>query len=356
MADIQYRRFNQEDESQVLSLFLACFGRAQNQTQWRWEFKDGPQDSIIVLAESDSKIVGHYAILPRFLRYKGSLIRAGLVVDVMTHPQYGRRGIFVQSALEAFKACSESGISTLVGFPNDAALSGHRRVQWAEIGKVRILVRPLSASGLLKPFGGMARLPKWVGSLFEFALHVLARITLGNANKGFQVLRLEVDDLVSQQGFEEFIEASLPSSGISNARSIDWLRWRLSDPTGTHFAFLLKESDSGRILGFLILKTKEYRGMKAGAILDVLVRNGDGQLARPLVREAVKTAAGQGCEICLMLRSPAVKLTSATRASLMLPAPRRLKFIARSVGGTKLPGDFMRIGNWHVQLIDHDVI
>ncbi len=357
MSDIRYREFTEGDKSSLLSLFTASFGKPKDPAQWRWEYFGGPVKTVIVVAESDGKIVGQYAILPRKLTHKGTSINAGLVVDVMTHPEYGRRGIFVGSALEAFGMAKQAGMSILEGFPNEAAIKGHRKVRWTEVGEISVLVRPIRSKGLLKSAMGSISLPAAAERIIDVLMESLSRITLGVNPPELEVKELTVEQLLNLGPIlEHFITESLPVDAVSTQRDIEWLRWRLSEPNSGHHVFVVKKRDTEDISGLLILKIKPYKEMKAGAIFDLLVKGEDEDIAILLIKEAIRKSRALGCDVCLMLRSPAQSWRSATMRTFMLPTPKRLRFIVREVDGSPLPKEYGEKGTWHIQLIDHDVL
>ena len=357
MAEITYREFSSRDEQEVLSLFEASFGRPRDLVQWRWEFFGSPEKSIIVLAENENKIVGHYAILPRTLRYGGDVMKAGIVVDVMTHPQYGRRGIFACSAIRAFELAKAAGISVLLGFPNEAAIRGHRKVGWSEIGYARVFVRPLRASALSTALRGRLRLPAFVTKGLDAILSLITKSTPIGEARGVKMTYMSASSLTSLgDELGRFVKDALPESALRSERTVEWLKWRLADPLGAHYAVVARETGTSKLVGVMIIKMKEHKGMRIGAILDIIVQERDQDVESLLLKNAIRKARSEGCEICLMLGSPLASRFFTLMGSTFLPSPKRLKFIVRTVEGVSLPASLRDIRNWHLQLIDHDVI
>jgi hypothetical protein len=357
MSEITYREFSLRDEQKVLSLFEASFGRRRDLAQWRWEFFGGPEKSIIVLAENESEIVGHYAILPRMLRSGNDVMKAGIVVDVMTHPQYGRRGIFASSAIHAFEIAKAAGISVLLGFPNEAAIKGHRKVGWSEIGYVRVFVRPLSASALSTALRGRLRLPALVSKGLDAILSLITKSKPIGEARGVKMTCMSASSLTSLgDELGHFIKDAFPGSALRGERSVEWLKWRLADPLGVHWAVVARETGTSKLVGVTILKMKEYKGMRICAILDVIVKERDQDVESLLLKNAIRKARSEGCEICLMFGSPSDSRLLTLMGSTFMPSPKRLKFIVRTVEGAPLAANLRDIRNWHLQLIDHDVI
>ncbi len=355
MADITYRGFEKEDEQGVLRLFQASFGVSRDREQWRWEFLGGPEESVIVVAESGGKIVGHYAVLPRRLRIGDKLERAGLVVDVMTDPGFGRRGIFVTSAAKAFELSKAAGISLLVGFPNEAAIKGHKKANWHEVGCARVFVRPLRLSAVARALG--RRSPRSNDKRLDRVPGQSAKPSLLQKRGGLGLTVVTVEGLLAL-GDEllEFISEALPRSAVCADRRIEWLRWRLSDPLGAHSVLVVRDSASSKLVGLAILKMKDYKGMRVGAVFDLIVPRNRGSARKLLLKNAIRKSRLEGCELCLMLGSPAEHNALSMISSGLFPTPKKLMFIVRAVDGTAPPDELLDIRNWHLQLIDHDVI
>lgn len=357
MSDIRYRRFEARDRDSVLSLFEAAFGKPRDPAQWKWEFLGGPRPALIVVAESDGKIVGHYAILPRKIKVGGKTLESGLVVDVMTHPDFGKRGIFVNSGLEAFRQAKEAGLQILMGFPNEAAIRGHLKVGWSELGYVTVNARPLKADSLRKMAGDRLKLPGFVAALLDRGLNALNRISLGDGRGEMIVDWISPEDLGSlKDEIEAFVSKSLTPYSVSNPRNPDWYAWRLSDPLDRTYTTILRHRSSRAIHGLGVLKVKEKDGMRTGAVMDLLALDGDGEVQRQVLQQLLRKALSEGCEILIVLGSPAARRRSVMTRMFMFPTPRRLRFIVRSTGDDRLPEELHELSNWHIELIDHDTI
>lgn len=357
MPDIKYRRFEMRDRDAVLSLFKAAFGKERDPAQWDWEFMRGPKPGILVLAESDEKIVGHYAILPREIRIGENVVESGLVVDVMTHPDYGKRGIFVNSGLEAFRQAESAGLAMLIGFPNEAAIRGHQKVGWSELGSIRVFARPLRASAVKEFLGDRVRLPGISVRIIDTFLRALNAISLVESSVDISASWISTSELMSiKDELKVFEEASLKTYPIFNLRTPDWLRWRLSDPLDPAFIMVLRYGETKAIVGFGVLKVKEKDGMKTGAVMDLLAVGGDRRIQRRILRGLLDKSLQEGCELLVILGSPASNRSSVLSKMFILPTQRKLRFIVRSVRGEALPDEALKLGNWHLELIDHDVI
>lgn len=358
MTEILYRPYLESDKAAVLSLFEASFGKPRETSQWNWEYNDARIRPIVVVAETSGKVVGHYAVLPRTIGWNGENVDAGLVVDVMTHPSFGRKGVFVNSALEAFSRAKEVGIDLLIGFPNEAAIRGHMKVGWVDLGYIRVYARPLGIKGILKTTMLGNAIPD---RILDFADELVRRVSsslLGPSSLQGTLRHISVRDFLNlEPSVENLIGASIPSDKIATVRSKNWLSWRLSDPSGIHDVIVAGGGDSRGIAGYAILKFREKGGLRLCVVLDFAVRrDGNRKIAAELMSEAIRAALSRECDACLMLGNPSLPLKNRFRRMMFIPTPKKLRLIAKPLSKSSMPAGYFDNRNWYIEFIDHDVL
>ena len=84
---------NKTDMERILSLRGVVFREEEKDKIdprfWRWEFLEGPNGpGLIYIVEDGSKIVGHFADIPRLFSVQGGPILGTLSLDLMVHPDY----------------------------------------------------------------------------------------------------------------------------------------------------------------------------------------------------------------------------------------------------------------------------
>jgi len=356
LTDITYRPFRDSDAEQVKSLFSAAFGKPKDPDHWRWEFLTPEKRALIVVAESENKIVGHYAMLPRDYLAGGAVVRSALVVDVMTHPDFGRRGIFTGCGQAAFDLAKSNGIQMLVGFPNDAAIRGHLKVGWSELGRVPIFARPLDGAAISAVLSRRLPVPRAVKALLRTFVEALNRTTLRTGDGRATLEWIDgsrIEAIADELG--SFIHLALSPYPVRLRRDVQWLKWRLADPDCPSKVLVARDGGSGPIIGYLVLKVKDREGFRSGAIIDLLTATQDEALARVLLREGLRESWKAKCTVAVALGSPCKMASIPFGSVLMFRTPRSLRFIVRDVGGTGLPDLARDLESWHLSFIDHDV-
>ena len=88
----------------------------------------GFNNSFII--EEDKKFISGYGLLPTIVIYEGEKHKSTLCTNVMTHPDYGGKGLFTKIGTHALQTMKLLGTSIQMGIPNDNAIKGHMKVGW----------------------------------------------------------------------------------------------------------------------------------------------------------------------------------------------------------------------------------
>jgi len=87
---------------------------------WLWSNRVWPDESsVVVVAEEDQKIVGHYAILPQNILIGGNEIQAGIGVHAFIDSAYRNEVPIFQISKRCYQIAKNKGIQMLYGFPNE---------------------------------------------------------------------------------------------------------------------------------------------------------------------------------------------------------------------------------------------
>jgi GNAT superfamily N-acetyltransferase len=145
---ITTRVFEDRDVQAVLDLMRASLGEPpllrRTSELFAWKHFDNPFGrSVVILAESDNRIVG----LRAFMRWDlttvdGSTVHCVRAVDTATHPDFQRRGIFRRLTEEALELAKAQGIDLVFNTPNEKSGAGYLTMGWKVVGPVGVMVRP----------------------------------------------------------------------------------------------------------------------------------------------------------------------------------------------------------------------
>jgi hypothetical protein len=118
-------------------LYRSCFGnREYVSPEWfNWFNLECPfgKSNIYTVTDCESnQLAGAYTLLSCSARYNGQDRNVFLCCNVMTHPEYGGKGLFTQIGAFALKHAI-TGNAIALGIPNENAIKGHQKVGWQEM-------------------------------------------------------------------------------------------------------------------------------------------------------------------------------------------------------------------------------
>jgi len=131
------REFVSGDLPAVLDLLNGCFATPHTADWWHWKYDANVfGKSIILVAETEGRIVG----LRGFWRWDflrdGQVIKAVQSVDTCVHAAYRRRGIFTQLVLAALERAQRAGVQMVFNFPGRLSLPGYLKLGWRYVKRV----------------------------------------------------------------------------------------------------------------------------------------------------------------------------------------------------------------------------
>ena len=167
------RAYRPGDEVKILELFSAAYGgRKMSEQYWEWMFAQGPfGPGVITLLFEGEKLIGHYALAPMDIFVCRAPVRALLSMTTMTHPDYGKQGIFSHLLRETCERSAELGFTLVYGFPNDNSNPGFIKQGWKNFGKVEEYVcgAPSVSARLLPGIASINRFEAEADRLWEQA-------------------------------------------------------------------------------------------------------------------------------------------------------------------------------------------
>jgi hypothetical protein len=97
------RPYRPDDEERVLELWRIAFGKELPVEIWRWKYARNPFGSRILLCLDDNgdAAVVMYSGVPFRTNWNGREVEMVQLMDIMSHPDYRKTGLFVKTA-EAF--------------------------------------------------------------------------------------------------------------------------------------------------------------------------------------------------------------------------------------------------------------
>jgi len=131
-----------EQRAEQARLFNACFKKTLQPASLSWRYDQNPQGasvSLVARPPGGEGVCG-YACNPRLALVRGDLETAapvGQTGDVMTHPDWRKRGIFSSLDARCMEETAALGWPLVFGFPNRRSAHIFVKIGWDCIGTVR---------------------------------------------------------------------------------------------------------------------------------------------------------------------------------------------------------------------------
>ncbi|MFN3533811.1 MAG: GNAT family N-acetyltransferase [Desulfatiglandales bacterium] len=248
------RPYKRGDEEGIVRLRRSVFGDMDPYKAtiegWKWEFGEIPSGSpIIVVAEEGGEIVGHYGLLPMTLCHRGKEQPFGLAVDLMVHPLYRRRGLFVNMYREVERKAREEGLAGILGFPNERTLPTYKnRLGWKHLMDLSLFfaANPIFLLSCIRGYETTPSLPTY------------------GKYKGMEIIFETISRF--ENAITPLDSGALPYSFLK--RDPDYLNWRYIKPRWYSYRcyrILLRKEP----LGYFVIRNYQKKGLWFAVLMDI---------------------------------------------------------------------------------------
>lgn len=234
-----------------------------------------------VLASEEGEVVGHLAAVPLFYRVGGERVVAHTPTDYQVLPGHGFHAL---SLMRRFFRTAENCVSV---DQVAEAMAVEMRLGAKEAGKLQYAAKILDVSQLPrvpKPLRPVLKVPSWGLRALDGALGSVF-------GAGPEVEVLDGFDASFDELFES-VAAAVPCVPEKDAA---FLRWRYGPASPQYPVTVIGVKDGETLLGYAVLRVT--REGDNGYILDLTTRPGREDVARSLLRDAIRHFARAGVYI-----------------------------------------------------------
>jgi len=281
-------------------------------SKFKWQYCKNPYGLTDVwLLYDKGKIIAQYTLQRQEYLYYGTRITGALAFDLAVHPDYRKRGLFIDMGFHSLKEAGNLGIQFVLGFPweDGIALPGHKAVGWTMLGKLNIYEKEIEYLEYKEP--------KYIKPISTFD----RRFTRLSEEYGGRNIMLN--------------------------RTASYLNWRyILKPDSYYHAYKISYDDF--LIGYFILKSyKEYLH-----IVDFLLPNDD-YIFEAVIRYSMMVApiynklsliVIEGSEFCKYLKKNGFKKQEKGFEPIMYMNDPSLEI-----------NDFVNVYNYHFTMGDNDI-
>lgn len=276
-SSVSVHACTESDRGEQARLFNACFRKRVDERALHWRYDENPHGKALsfVSRPSNGDGVSGYACSPRTaLAFGDERTRAtiGETGDVMTHPEWRKRGLFSALDRACMDAARELGWPLVFGLPNRRSAHIFLELGWEKIGTLRPWTFVLkSDAAARRERAKEGRVASWVAP-FSRRRGRAARQRLRAAGRSHsQVLRaLELARFPPQvEALSREVEKSFALIVRRDAAYLDWRFTR--SPSGLHRVIGIHAED-GALAGYCVVQVPRADEC-VGYLVDVLARD-----------------------------------------------------------------------------------
>ena len=354
-------RFNKFDYKTKLDeqrkIFSLCFPETKDTYQeskehYMWKFHSFPSTphSFEYSVSDDNKILGYYAAIPYKYKIEGKELVAGMVCDVMTHPDARGKGIFTKIGKYATDDLRKSGVNFSTGYPiRPEVIPGHIKVGWTKAFKLPIYILPIKSNSILK-IKKLAFLSPFVNLCL--AIYQTTLKHLFPVHCTYNVKAYSVSEFLQLNEYDQFFNEWSKDQKYYLIKDRFFLKWRLGANSSAYTIYCVHEKNT--IKAMAITKITTLEKVKTMAILDLMVPSSYYNLTSQLFMSLKANAIKNGAEIIATMISKSWAKKYSILSSCFLKTPLVFTFITKPFNIHVSETDFFDEKNWHLMWIDSD--
>lgn len=295
------RHYREDDGPQIETLLQSSFHHNISMNRWHWILDNNPlgsrtTDGDVWIAESDGKIVGHYAKIRYTMKYFRQEVVGAQGVWMATHPKYRRLGIATELMRCARADSKMNGTKVHFSFPNSLSYRLASKHGVAFCGNLKKLVLVFERRRYLQKALG-----RRAGSIAE-RLGLLSSESpgFGRPSEGLN------EDYSIEEGFRadagEVWDSVKSNFDLGIERSLDYLNWRYNKRWGDYVA--LSAIRNGRTAGYLVGRTTDSGGVRSLTLCEILSKDDEEATYIVLEKALLNVARRAGAAFISAFSSP----------------------------------------------------
>ena len=271
------------DELGIIELIKQELNPEYDLSVWKWKYKENPTHAFpnTYVAEDKGKIIAHYAINPVMMKCEDNYILGSQSLEIVTHPNYRRQGLFKALARRVAEEAGDKGIPITYVFPNHRSYPIFTKMGWVHIFSFIVLAKVLNTKAVSMKYSNNIAIRKIV----EIALKMHALpFKFGSSPNTEGIIISDINSF--DDSFSDlWVNVSRYYDYIIK-RDPKYLNWRYSHPRETFKIYAAKKDR--RVVGYVILKCKILPDIRVGYIYDLFCDPNDNIIIECLISKSIK--------------------------------------------------------------------
>ena len=345
------KEYTDKYKEKVFNLRKAVYDETFNENEWNWKFKSG---KILIAVNDEDEVISLRPTIQIRLKFKDKTIKSGMNVDVMTHPNYRRMGLFSTLVNESFKMLKELGVPIVYTFPNNFSFPGYeKRIKWTYVDSLPLLVKILKPKNFVKKYIKNSHMQKCLNPVAEAFTSLIFTSKTRTKNRNLSINQINYFngnfDLLWQELSDQF--------EIAVIRDSKYLNWRYMERPGYDYR-VFSASEDGILKGYIVLREDIMLDLKLGLIVDILAS--DYNTAYSLILHAYEVFKDGNMDImgCLMFDTSIYFDVLKKAGFLRLPkkySPKEFFFVVKADDDIIASDVVYSSKNWFLTFGDIDI-
>lgn len=345
------KEYTPEYKEKVFKLRRAVYNESFDDEEWEWKFKSS---RILIATNDNDDVISLRPTVLLKLKFNDQEITAGMNVDVMTHPDYRRLGIFSDLVKNSFQMLKEAEVPIVYTFPNQFSFPGYiKRIKWSHTASIPLLVRVIKPENIIKSYFKNSTLINILNPIATTFNNIIFDRSYNLKNNDISVSQIPFFG----KEFDILWYDLSKTFKISVIRDSHYLNWRYTERPGYDYK-IFSATNNGALKGYMVLRNDEMFGLNLGLIVDLIAENDE--TCYCLINKAIEMFKKSEMDIvgCLMLEnSPYFNII---KKSGFIKTPQRFSpkefFFVNNVDEEKLDPEEAYSGkNWYITFGDIDI-
>ena len=300
--DWNVRAYKKGDEDKIFDLVKAVYPEKKLDKEswmkfWKWMYTECPAGKArILLADHNGKLAGQYPLILADLKVGDKTAKVGQNIELMTHPDYRKQGMFLTLEKKSLEDAAKDGIYITIGFPNEAAYPGHIKTGWFDICSLDIGFKPFNLKKMIQA-GPQKTFKKRLYNVFGKAI-----VKLFYREKKTKVFdNIKISEITSfDDRIDKLWKEISDKYKITTIRSKDFLNWRYEKiPDVNYTIFIAEEND--KLQGYIIVRCTNEGGVRIGNIYDIFTPKNRPEIAYALITKSIEFFKSKNVDMALIL-------------------------------------------------------
>jgi GNAT superfamily N-acetyltransferase len=348
------RKFTNKDKEAMLALFEEVWTKELAdllRNMWAWKYETNPHDppggNNTCVLELDGRIIGMMGLLSDLVKAKDRILPVVWAIDFAVHPDFRGGGFRLLAwAKKEYEGHLQGGI-VVAGRPFEF----YKKMGYLPVFSFSIFKNIMDPRSFFQKKSKNKVVVLLLTALFKSAASLLSLFRTRVQDKELSVFPVSRFD----DRFDALWEEASPGYFLCMVRDKDFLNWRFFQKPDSGYAIFAAEKKE-KVLGYVVLRTKEDHGTRYGTITDLFTKKDDRKTLQCLIARALEHFRSEHVDRASFAIPPKCAFyRNALIKNGFFIKGKGGRFVAYLSGNEDIQEDLMRPENWYLTPLSSDM-